>query len=631
MTMQLKVGELAKRTGLSVRALHHYDAIGLLSPSQRTEGGARLYGRDDLIRLHRIEALKRLGCSLPEIEAALRESGSAPLDTLQRQIALLREQAARAQRLVQHLQRLFDVVASGTETAAADWLDTLELMNMYDKHLSSEEMDTLLKSGPGTVRPTDAQWLGLIAEVRGAMARPARSAEAQALAWRWMRLVIRTTDNDPALAVKLMSMQLSEPRAQEIVGITPAMFAWIGEAFAHARCELLSKYLSESQTEEVRRRQLATMAHMNQWPALVAELRAQMEAGADPHAAPVQAIVKRWQQLFRDTYCGDDAVLESRVRHALMHEPDLHLVVGMDEQLLAYLQRAHIVANAAPGDNAGPKPSALMVALQRAAHQLVDASPRVLDDPLAIAVLGEKESQALRSDLGRYRNPVAQGLRSSVVVRSRLAEDEWAAAFERGVRQYVVLGAGLDTSPYRHADPRARLFEVDLPATQAWKRARLREAGIAAPGMLRYVPVDFETVHLADGLAAAGFDAKAPTYFSWLGVTMYLEEAAVIETLRFIAGCARGSAVLFEYVVPLATLPPMMRIAMEQMAAQLAQRGEPWKSFFEADALARTMTSLGFSSARTWSPDELNQRYLADRSDGLHIGAGPGRLMLAQV
>ena len=630
--MQLKIGELAKKTGLSIRALHHYDAIGLLSPSQRTATGARLYGRDDLIRLHRIEALKQLACSLPDIKATLDGTGGAPLDTLRRQIAALNAQALQAQRLSHHLQHLLDMIAAGGETAAADWLNILELMNMYQRHLNDDELSTLLKPGPSTIQQTDVQWADLISEVSQFMqqALPTDSAPAQALAWRWMRLVIQMTSNNPALAGKLLAMQMRETRAQDIVGISPAMFAWIGEVFAHARCTLFAKYMSATQTEEVLRRQLANLAHLDRWPALVAELRVPMEAGVDARAAPVQAIVLRWQQLFRDSYCGDDVALEARVREAFMHEPDLRLGVGMDEALLTYLQRAHIVAHHLPVENAGPKPSALLVAMQRAAHQLLE-KPLVLDDPLALTILGANEAQALRTDLDKYRNPMAQGLRSSVVVRSRLAEDEWAASIERGVRQCVILGAGLDTSAYRHTQAPGRVFEVDLPATQAWKRARLREVGIAIPASLSYVPVDFETVSLADGLARAGFDASQPAFFSWLGVTMYLDEAAVIETLRFVAGCAKGSAVLLEYVIPLAGLPPMMRIAMEQMTAQLAERGEPWKSYFEPTALAEKLTALGFSHSRSWTPEELNRRYLAERADGLHIGAGPGRLMLAAV
>lgn len=172
--MRLKIGELAKKVGLSVRALHHYDAIGLLSPSQRTDGGARLYGRDDLIRLHRIEALKRFGYSLPAIQASLDgPPAGAPLQILRRQIAALDAQAARAQRLSRHLQHLVAMVAAGGETAAIDWLNVLELMNMYQKHLDDNELDTLLASGPDTVAPMDPSWVGLVDEVRDAMRRGA--------------------------------------------------------------------------------------------------------------------------------------------------------------------------------------------------------------------------------------------------------------------------------------------------------------------------------------------------------------------------------------------------------------------------------------------------------------------------
>jgi methyltransferase (TIGR00027 family) len=396
-----------------------------------------------------------------------------------------------------------------------------------------------------------------------------------------------------------------------------------------ARCTLFARHMSPAQVEAARRQQLANLESLRAWPALVDELRAQMQAGTDVRAAPVQAIVKRWYQLFRACFCGDDGALEARVREALIHEPELRQD-GVDDTLLAYLQQAQVAGQLLNGENAGPKPSALMVALQRAAHQLLD-EPRVLDDPLALGILGDAEVQALRANPEPYRTPMSLGLRSTVVVRSRLAEDEWAGAIERGVRQYVVLGAGLDTSAYRHAQAPGRRFEVDLPATQGWKRARLREAGIEIPASLSYVPVDFERVSLAEGLLQAGFDLGQPAFFSWLGVTMYLDEPAVIETLRFIAGCAKGSAVLFEYVVPLAELPLMMRIAMQQLTAQLAKRGEPWKTYFPTDTLERRLATLGFSETRHWGPEELNRRYLADRRDALRVGPGPGSLMLAVV
>jgi len=479
---------------------------------------------------------------------------------------------------------------------------------MYDEHLSENDTRSTPAADDGSVRQTNPAWTALVAEVRDAMERalPADSEAAQALARRWMQLGLGATHDEPA------------------------MLRWIGEAFVHARCTLFAKHLSPAQTEDVRRRQLANMAHMRAWPALVAELRAQMDAGAAVESAAVQDMLRRWQQLFRDSYCGDDPALESLVREAIVHEPDLQFGAGMDEALLAYLHQAHVVASHVPLANAGPKPSALMVAVQRAAHQLVD-SPRVFDDPLALTILGPADSQSLTSDLSRFREPMAVGLRSSVVVRSRFAEDEWAAAIERGVRQYVVLGAGLDTSAYRHPDAPGRMFEVDLPATQAWKRARLQEAGIETPSSLHYVPVDFETVSLPQGLARAGFDASQPAFFSWLGVSMYLDEASIIETLRYIGRCAPGSAVVFDYITPFSSLPMMMRIAMEQLAARLAASGEPWKTHFEPAALADTLVSLGFSQCRSWAPDELNARYLAGRTDGLHMGPGPGRFMHATI
>lgn len=502
---------------------------------------------------------------------------------------------------------------------------------METKQVTGDALDPTHASGPGAVARTDPAWTELIEQIRHAVtqALPAASEGAQALAWRWIRLLTRMTRSDSTLAFELMRMQVGEAPAPQIAGMTAEMLAWIDEAFIHARCAVFAKYLSAAQADEVRRRQLAAKNRRAK-PALIAALRTHMEAGTDVGAAPVQAIVKRWQQLFRESFCADDAVLEACIREALMREPDLFLGIGFDEALLAYLHKAHRVGNDITPAAAGPKPSALTVAIQRAAHQLLDR-PLVLDDPLALALLGESERQALRESIDKFRQPASLGMRSSLVVRSRLADDVWSEALERGVRQYVVLGAGLDTTAYRHLDAPGRVFEVDLPATQAWKRARLQEAGIEAPPSLHFVPVDFERIGLAQGLARAGFDPSAPANFSWLGVTMYLDEAAVSETLRFIAGCARGSAVLFEYAVPLSSLPPVMRIAMEQITAQFAERGEPWKSFFEPAALTEMLTELGFSSSKSWTPSELNERYLASRADGLKLGAPPTRLVLATV
>ena len=276
-----------------------------------------------------------------------------------------------------------------------------------------------------------------------------------------------------------------------------------------------------------------------------------------------------------------------------------------------------------------PKPSALRVATLRAAHQLLDA-PLIFEDPLACGILGAAEEESLRSNPSRYNIPRLKGLRASLVVRSRLAEEEWARSKQRGVRQYVILGAGLDTFAYRNQDQDgSRVFEVDLPSTQEWKRNCLRAAGMKAPASLTFVPIDFEHSTLADGLGRAAFCPGEPAFFSWLGVTMYLEEEAVIRTLRFIASLAPGSGVVFDYGVLPALLSPTERSSMEFLAARAAEHGEPWKTYFDPILFSGTLRSLGFREVEDFGPEQLNERYLSRRTDGLRKSGG-ARLMCAR-
>jgi methyltransferase (TIGR00027 family) len=282
-------------------------------------------------------------------------------------------------------------------------------------------------------------------------------------------------------------------------------------------------------------------------------------------------------------------------------------------------------AQAAP-----PKQSALMVALIRAAHQLLDA-PIVFPDPIALKILGKSEEQSLREDPAKYNSSTYKSLRASLVIRSRLASDIWADATSLGVTQYVILGAGLDTSAYRStADHNVRIFEVDLPATQAWKRECLRTAGVEEPPNVTFVPVDFERSKLGSMLEEAGFSKEKVSFFSWLGVTMYLEEPAVFETLRYIASLAPGSSVLFDYGISLDLLAPPERAAVQELSARTAEHGEPWKSFFHPEDLAARLRKLGFSKIVDYGAAELNERYLAGRDDDLRK-SGISHLMFATV
>ena len=219
-----------------------------------------------------------------------------------------------------------------------------------------------------------------------------------------------------------------------------------------------------------------------------------------------------------------------------------------------------------------------------------------------------------------------------MAARSRYAEDELALGVRRGVRQYVVLGAGLDTFAYRNPYPEGVLdvFEVDHPATQAWKRASLQEAGIMLPRNLTFAPVDFEAQTLAGALRVAGCDPGQRTFFAWLGVTPYLRAEAVMATLRFIAAAPVGSSVVFDYLISPALLNAAERSAFDSLAHRVASAGEPWQAVFDPQTLKREVRAVGFRHAADMGPAEINARYFKDRMDGLRVG-GLAHLMSAQV
>lgn len=281
--------------------------------------------------------------------------------------------------------------------------------------------------------------------------------------------------------------------------------------------------------------------------------------------------------------------------------------------------------------NDTPSRTALRVAMRRAAHQVLD-HPRVFDDPLALPILGlgaDGRERFLLDENEQTR--FAKSMRAFMAVRSRVAEEELATAMDRGVTQYVVLGAGLDTFAYRSPfGDRLQVFEVDYPATQAWKRDRLRSAGIREPAGLRFVPVDFEQQTALDALVRAGLERSRPTWFAWLGVTMYLEEATVWSVLKSIAAFPAGSGVVFDYGVPPAMLGARGQEVFAGLARRVAQGGEPWMTFFDPHTIGATLHAAGFSSVRDRGREETNLAYFSDRTDGLQVG-GFVRLMTASI
>jgi methyltransferase (TIGR00027 family) len=277
-----------------------------------------------------------------------------------------------------------------------------------------------------------------------------------------------------------------------------------------------------------------------------------------------------------------------------------------------------------------PSRTAYRVAIRRAAHQVVDR-PLVFADPLALRIIRKEDADRIESDHAwADGHRIDRALRAFLVVRSRFAEDELAAAVGRGVRQFVLLGAGLDTFAYRNPFPDLRVFEVDHPATQGWKRERLAEGAIAVPANLTFVPVDFESQTVADELAAAGFDQSAPAFFSWLGVTTYLTLESIRSTLQFVAGAAKpAGGIVFDYASDPAVLPLTARLAFQAISQRVKAAGEPWQTFFDPAALAGDLDADGFREIRDLGPESINAAYFAGRSDGLQVGA-LGHLVLAR-
>jgi methyltransferase (TIGR00027 family) len=277
--------------------------------------------------------------------------------------------------------------------------------------------------------------------------------------------------------------------------------------------------------------------------------------------------------------------------------------------------------------SASPSRTALRVALRRAAHQLYDAQPLVLDDPIAVPILGTTYAEELRRTPTRPDRPFSVGLRAFLVARSRYAEDNLAQAVARGVTQYVLLGAGLDTFAHRNPYPELRVFEVDHPATQEWKRDLLGASNLPIPPNLTYTAVDFERESLAERLEATGFDSNAPAFFAWLGVVPYLTLPAFRSTIAYIGTLPIGTGLVLDYGQPRSALPFLEQLAHDSLASRVQLAGEPFQLFFTPPEIATELRAFG--SLEDLDSSEINSRYFSDRSDSLRLLGSAGRLLSA--
>jgi methyltransferase (TIGR00027 family) len=279
-----------------------------------------------------------------------------------------------------------------------------------------------------------------------------------------------------------------------------------------------------------------------------------------------------------------------------------------------------------------PSLAAYSVAIMRAAHQILD-NPKVFEDPIALKIVGTQGDSEIHSEERKFKTRLHSYLRGIVVARSRFVEDELSLAIRRGIRQYVILGAGLDTFAYRnpYSSNGLKVFEVDYPATQEWKVQQLNEAKIPIPKTLTFVPVDFEDQSLADQLQKVGFRSDESSFFSWLGVTMYLARETIMATMEYVSSSTpSGSGIIFDYVVPPSSQNLLRRSVFRLIARRLARVGEPWVCFFDPDLLIKDLKAVGFTQVEDTGPEEINALYFKDREDRLAVG-NFGHLMKAQV
>jgi methyltransferase (TIGR00027 family) len=278
-------------------------------------------------------------------------------------------------------------------------------------------------------------------------------------------------------------------------------------------------------------------------------------------------------------------------------------------------------------DGLRPSRTAFRVAVRRATHQLYDPPPLVFEDPYVVRILGAQGQAELEAARKNLNEPANLALRAFLICRSRYAEDCLAQAVAQGVRQYVLLGAGLDTFAHRNPHPGLRVFEVDHPATQAWKRSLVEAAGLPHPPALIYAPCNFECESLDRQLAAAGFDPAIPAFFAWLGVVPYLTLPAFRATVGYIASGAPGSGLVFDYAQPRHVLSFREQLARDHFAARVAKAGEPFQLYFTPAEAARQLAD--FFNLEDQGCHELNSRYFADRRDHLRLYGQSGRIVSA--
>jgi DNA-binding transcriptional MerR regulator len=327
----LKVGELAALAKLTVRTLHHYDSIGLLQPSARSDAGYRLYDRDDVARLHQIQALRSFGMSLADIGLYLDSPEASPLAVVERQLRALDRQIAEAARVREQLKRLHGELAAGGQPDLSTWLDSLEQMSMYEKYFTQDELARLPMYHDEAIK---AQFKALVDEavemIRTKVAPD--SDAAKAFARRWLEAFGRGTGGDAELAARINLMMTREKGSDEV---PPELMDYIMAAIGELKYEFWAKYLAPEVLARMRRH-YATRGH--EWTGLIGQVREQMRLDPDAAQPASQALGRQWMELFHDMV-GTDPQVVAAFRRATEEQPMLRKGSGISDEAIAWLRK----------------------------------------------------------------------------------------------------------------------------------------------------------------------------------------------------------------------------------------------------------------------------------------------------
>ena len=342
--MLFKIGELAARTGLTVRTLHHYDKIGLLTPSGRSAADYRLYNREDILRLHRIQALRRLQLPLADIADIINHDDVQLHTVIAEQITVLEQQIHQDIALRNRLQDLQRLLETDKELQLDDWLGALEMMSVADQYFTKAELLQLREKHPTQALSPDAQMRPLIAEVKQLMQQkvPPSDPKAKELTARWIAAIDQTMPRDPRYMMNLTKMHNNEPGIQALTGVDAALIDYLMQSTVEMRYDGYRRHLTE---DECRFFKESSIRHRDAWSLLFSEVKEKMEQHASPESPEVQQLLRQWRTLFMDAW-GNDMSVIVKVRQIHAKEMPTLFGGGLSPELMLYARQGLIFLEA---------------------------------------------------------------------------------------------------------------------------------------------------------------------------------------------------------------------------------------------------------------------------------------------